>query len=41
MAAVFPAARPRRLRRTAAMRRLVSQTEVRPADDVHASHVTT
>ena len=28
----FPAARPRRLRRTAALRRLVAQTSVRPAD---------
>jgi porphobilinogen synthase len=32
MAAKFPAARPRRLRTTAAMRRLVAQTAVRPAD---------
>jgi len=32
MVAEFPAARPRRLRRTAAMRRLVAQTSVRPAD---------
>jgi porphobilinogen synthase len=32
MAAEFPVARPRRLRRTAAMRRLVAQTSVRPAD---------
>jgi porphobilinogen synthase len=32
MVAVFPAARPRRLRRTPAMRRLVAPTEVRPAD---------
>ena len=32
MAAEFPAARPRRLRATAAMRRLVAQTTVRPAD---------
>jgi porphobilinogen synthase len=32
MAAEFPAARPRRLRTTAAMRRLVAQTTVRPAD---------
>ena len=32
MAAGFPAARPRRLRATAAMRRLVAQTSVRPAD---------
>jgi porphobilinogen synthase len=32
MAAQFPVARPRRLRRTPAMRRLVTQTEVRPAD---------
>jgi porphobilinogen synthase len=32
MAAGFPAARPRRLRRTAAMRRLVAQTSVRSAD---------
>src|SRR5579871_886284 len=32
MAAQFPVARPRRLRTSAAMRRLVSQTEVRPAD---------
>jgi len=31
-AAQFPAARPRRLRRTAALRRLVAQTSVRPAD---------
>ena len=30
--AQFPAARPRRLRRTAALRRLVAQTSVRPAD---------
>ncbi len=29
---VFPVARPRRLRTTAAMRRLVAQTSVRPAD---------
>jgi porphobilinogen synthase len=28
----FPAARPRRLRRTAALRRLVAQTSVRPSD---------
>ena len=28
----FPAARPRRLRRTAALRRLVAETSVRPAD---------
>jgi porphobilinogen synthase len=32
MAAGFPAARPRRLRRTAALRRLVAGTSVRPAD---------
>ncbi|MGN6791844.1 MAG: porphobilinogen synthase [Streptosporangiaceae bacterium] len=32
MAAGFPQARPRRLRRTDAMRRLVAQTSVRPAD---------
>jgi len=32
MAAEFPAARPRRLRTTAAMRRLVAETTVRPAD---------
>jgi porphobilinogen synthase len=32
MAAGFPVARPRRLRRTAALRRLVAQTTVRPAD---------
>ena len=32
MAAGFPTARPRRLRRTAALRRLVAQTSVRPAD---------
>jgi len=32
MAAGFPQARPRRLRTTAAMRRLVAQTSVRPAD---------
>jgi porphobilinogen synthase len=32
MAAQFPAARPRRLRTTAAMRRLVAQATVRPAD---------
>jgi porphobilinogen synthase len=32
MVAEFPAARPRRLRKTAAMRRLVAQTRVRPAD---------
>jgi porphobilinogen synthase len=32
MAAGFPAVRPRRLRRTAAIRRLVAQTSVRPAD---------
>jgi porphobilinogen synthase len=32
MAAGFPAVRPRRLRRTAALRRLVAQTSVRPAD---------
>jgi porphobilinogen synthase len=32
MAAQFPVARPRRLRRTPAMRRLVTQTEVRAAD---------
>jgi porphobilinogen synthase len=32
MAAEFPAARPRRLRTTAAMRRLVARTAVRPAD---------
>ncbi|HEX3488190.1 MAG TPA: hypothetical protein VHU92_02570, partial [Streptosporangiaceae bacterium] len=30
--AQFPAARARRLRRTAALRRLVAQTSVRPAD---------
>jgi porphobilinogen synthase len=30
--AEFPAARPRRLRRTAALRRLVAQTSVRPSD---------
>ena len=30
--AQFPQARPRRLRRTAALRRLVAQTSVRPAD---------
>ncbi len=30
--AEFPAARPRRLRRTAALRRLVAQTRVQPAD---------
>ena len=30
--AEFPAARPRRLRRTAALRRLVAETRVRPAD---------
>ena len=30
--AQFPAGRPRRLRRTAALRRLVAQTSVRPAD---------
>ena len=30
--AQFPTARPRRLRRTAALRRLVAQTSVRPAD---------
>lgn len=32
MAASFPQARPRRLRGTAAMRRLVAHTQVRPAD---------
>jgi porphobilinogen synthase len=32
MAAGFPAARPRRLRRTAALRRLVAETSIRPAD---------
>src|ERR1700691_2525195 len=32
MAAGFPAVRPRRLRRTAALRHLVAQTSVRPAD---------
>jgi porphobilinogen synthase len=32
MAAEFPVARPRRLRTTPAMRRLVAQTSVRPAD---------
>jgi porphobilinogen synthase len=32
MGASFPVARPRRLRRSAAMRRLVAQTAVRPAD---------
>ena len=32
MTAGFPAARPRRLRRTAALRRLVASTSVRPAD---------
>jgi porphobilinogen synthase len=32
MGAGFPVARPRRLRRTAAMRRLVASTSVRPAD---------
>jgi porphobilinogen synthase len=32
MSAGFPTARPRRLRRTAAVRRLVAQTSVRPAD---------
>jgi porphobilinogen synthase len=32
MTAGFPAARPRRLRRTAALRRLVAQASVRPAD---------
>jgi porphobilinogen synthase len=32
MAAEFPIARPRRLRTTAAMRRLVSEVDVRPAD---------
>jgi len=32
MAAGFPAARPRRLRRTAPLRRLVAQTSLRPAD---------
>jgi porphobilinogen synthase len=32
MTAGFPAARPRRLRRTAALRRLVAETSVRPAD---------
>jgi porphobilinogen synthase len=32
MAAGFPAVRPRRLRRTAALRRLAAQTSLRPAD---------
>ena len=32
MAAGFPAVRPRRLRRTAALRRLAAQTSIRPAD---------
>ena len=32
MTAEFPAARPRRLRRTAALRRLVAQTSVQPSD---------
>jgi porphobilinogen synthase len=32
MAAGFPAVRPRRLRRTAALRRLVAETSLRPAD---------
>ena len=32
MAAGFPVVRPRRLRRTAALRRLVAQTSLRPAD---------
>ena len=32
MSAAFPQARPRRLRRTQAMRRLVARTSVRPAD---------
>jgi porphobilinogen synthase len=32
MSATFPVARPRRLRRTAALRRLVSNVNVRPAD---------
>src|SRR5215470_18615873 len=32
MPAEFPVVRPRRLRTTAAMRRLVAQTSVRPAD---------
>ncbi len=32
MAAGFPTVRPRRLRRTAALRRLVAQTSLRPAD---------
>jgi porphobilinogen synthase len=32
MAAGYPAVRPRRLRQTAAMRRLVAQTSLRPAD---------
>ncbi len=32
MAAEFPTARPRRLRRTPALRRLVAQTSVRPSD---------
>ena len=32
MSAAYPAARPRRLRRTAALRRLVAQTSLRPAD---------
>src|SRR5450755_3134328 len=32
MTAGFPVARPRRLRRTAALRRLVAQTSVQPSD---------
>src|SRR6202044_1990154 len=32
MAAGFPVVRPRRLRRTAALRRLVAQTSLRPSD---------
>jgi len=32
VSAEFPAARPRRLRRTAALRRLVAQTSVQPSD---------
>ena len=32
MTAGFPQARPRRLRRTPPLRRLVAQTDVRPAD---------
>ncbi|HUC59016.1 MAG TPA: porphobilinogen synthase [Streptosporangiaceae bacterium] len=39
MAAEFPVARPRRLRTTAAMRRLVTQTSVRPADLVQPMFV--